>query len=74
MIDKMKNAETEIKRPNVKPTSRWKRAILRWLVWPAIAVATIVAVGAHLGANGPDRWYTQLVRWVADLLLNLLSS
>jgi hypothetical protein len=72
MNDKTKNADTKIKQQSVKPTAPWKSAIVRWIVLPVAAAALIVAVGAHLGANGPDRWYTQLVRWATDLLLNLL--
>ena len=28
----------------------------------------LVALGAHLGANGPDAWYTNAVTWVAGRL------
>jgi hypothetical protein len=33
---------------------------------PLVIVGSLVGLGAHLGANGPDAWYTRAVLWIAD--------
>lgn len=67
MIDKTNPAEINLANRNANSPVQWKRAWLLWIVLPALIAATLVATGAHLGANGPDRWYTRLVIWFAGL-------
>jgi hypothetical protein len=33
-----------------------------------IVIGALISLGAHLGANGPEAWYTRAVRWVAARL------
>ncbi len=67
MIDKTNPAEIDLVKRNAKSPVQWKRALLVWVALPALIAAMLVATGAHLGANGPDRWYTRLVIWFAGL-------
>jgi hypothetical protein len=39
--------------------------IMKNVLVPLIITGAFVALGAHLGANGPDAWYTLGVLWVA---------
>ena len=45
----------------------WGRWLIGWVLVPALVAGAIFAAGVHLGANGPDRWYTRAATWVADL-------
>ena len=44
--------------------------LAKWLLIPFLLASMLVAWGAHLGANGPDAWYTRLVLWVAGFFGN----
>ncbi|MDH5671919.1 MAG: hypothetical protein OEZ06_07190 [Myxococcales bacterium] len=41
--------------------------LVGWVLLPLLVAATIFAVGVHLGANQPDAWFTELVRWLSSL-------
>jgi len=67
MIDKINQNEANFQRREVKRPDRWKITLLLWVVLPALLAAILVAIGAHLGANGQDQWYTRLVIWFVGL-------
>jgi len=67
MIDKTNPAEIDLARKNATGPVPWKGWLLVWVALPVLIAAILVATGAHLGANGPDRWYTRLVVWFAGL-------
>ncbi len=39
---------------------------LGWVVVPVFCVTALVVLGVHLGAQGPEAWYTEGVRWVVS--------
>ena len=41
--------------------------IMGWIVVPGVVFGAIFAAGTHLGASGPDAWYTRFVLWVVEL-------
>ena len=67
MIDKSNSGEFDSVKPQTNKPFQWKRWLLVWVAFPATIAAMFVATGAHLGANGPDRWYTRLAIWFAGL-------
>ena len=56
--------------PGAKRARRWSPTlfVVKYLLLPAIVTGSLVALGAHLGANGPDAWYTRAVLWIAGQL------
>jgi hypothetical protein len=48
--------------------STWTQWLLGWVVAPGAFVGALFAVGVHLGARGPDAWYTRAAVWVAGWL------
>ncbi len=55
---------------SVRPVkrSRPKIRLLKYVVLPLFIAAALVTLGAHLGATGPDAWYTNAVTWIAGHL------
>ncbi len=49
-----------------EPTSR-VRWLLGWVVTPLLFFGAIFLGGVYLGANHPDNWLSNAVRWFAGL-------
>ena len=41
--------------------------VIKYLLLPALVAGWFVMLGAHLGASGPQAWYTRAVLWIAGL-------
>ncbi len=46
----------------------WGRWFVGWVLVPGLVAGAIFAAGLHLGASGPERWYTRAAVWIAGLL------
>lgn len=55
------------KEPAEEPKKGMLGWVLGWVVVPGLVLGSLVAFGAHLGANEPDAWYTRAVLWAVDL-------
>lgn len=66
-MEQLEAIENDRGTPGENRPIRWKRALLFWLLFPTFVGCSLIIAGAHLGANGPDQWYTRFALWVVGL-------